>query len=142
MNVPKTLNVVEMAITQGKNLIITHRPGSSVVHATLNSAIAVTGKMVIAECDSLPLWDMQIIDSEAEVLVFVEFQLAEPLVKERIRALMEKKSAEGVAAMPKLNTVVILMQAPDEPDYLTDDTDAVAQELGRLAPSIVVSIAG
>lgn len=140
MNVPHTLDLALMALNQDKNLIITHSPGRGIFAATTNSIMEVTRKMVIAETPRLELWDLGIFDADAEVLVFTDFERASTPVKAVVRELMEKKVADGVPAMPNLKTVIVLMCVPGERDHLTEDAEAVAQELGRLAPSIVLNI--
>lgn len=135
------LNVADMAFTQGKNLIITHGPGSGVVGSTLNSVLDVTRKTVVADCSRLDPWDLRIIDEGAEILVFTDFQSASERVKASIRELVAKKAAEGVNPMPNLNTVVVLMTVDSDEDHLVSDSAAIAQELGRLAPSIVINVA-
>lgn len=137
----RKLNVAEIAFTQGKNLIITHQPGSGVVGATLNSVLDVTWKTVVADASKLDAWDLQILDEGAEILVFTDFERASAPVKASIRELVAKKAAEGVNPMPKLNTVVVLMTVDSDEDHLVSDSAAIAQELGRLAPSIVINVA-
>lgn len=133
-------NVADIAFAQGKNLIITHGPGSGVVGATLNSILDVTRKTVVADASRLDTWDLRIFDAEAEILVFDQFQRASKPVKASIRELVAKKVAEGVNLMPNLNTVVVLMTVDSDEDHLISDSAAVAQELGRLAPSIVINV--
>lgn len=141
MNVPKNLDVAAIAFALGKNLIITHGPGSGVVGATLNSVLDVTKKTVIFDADRLDLWDLRVIDADAEIVVFDEFNRASTPIQAIIRELAAKKVAPGVNPMPNLNTVVVLMTVDSDEDHLLSDAAAVAQEMGRLAPSIVINVA-
>lgn len=139
MTVPHTLDVALMAFSQDKNLIITNRRRSGVVNATINSVLEVTKKVILVESHRLELLDLDVFDARAEVIIFAGFESASTSVKGAVRELLKKKGNDGVPGMPNLKTVVVLMFVPNDADHLTDDTEAVARELGDLGPSIVIS---
>ncbi|MFJ2662510.1 hypothetical protein [Arthrobacter koreensis] len=141
MTFPKTLDIVGLAHAESKNLIITHELGRGVVKMTRESVLNTTGKAIVADSIRLELWDLQAFDDEAEIVVLTDFDKARPEVKAAIRSWLTKTPAGDVAELPNLKSVIIL-QCCDDEDDLVSDTDAVAQELGRLAPSIVLRIAG
>lgn len=141
MTFPKTLDVVSLAHAQSKNLIITHERGRGVFNMTRDSVLNTTGKAIVADSMRLELWDLQIFDDEAEIVVLTDFDKALPEVKTAVRGWLTKTPTGAMAELPNLKSVII-MQSCDDADDLVSDTDAVAQELGRLAPSIVIRIAG
>lgn len=138
MNTPTTLDAAQIAVTRGKNLIVSHHPGTGIFNATMNSLLEITHKIVMVDSSHLiDPWDLQILDEGAEILVFSDFEKADPFLEKAICSLMQNRSADRVPAMPNLKSVVVLMTVLDNPDEI----DTTVQELAQLAPSVVVRVA-